>query len=444
MFTHITRDRRGADKPEPAEQKCGCGGFDVRRYADGGQLAGRETWTVSKPYDADEVAADAAAERVMAGPSGQRANDLVGFGRAFGHDFAGVRLHTDSAAAGFARTMRAQAVTVGRQIFFREGAYQPHTPGGRRLLAHELAHVVQHDHAPSRRVRRQGLSCSTVDFPDFQVVLAGTVVHHLIKRDFGGRVPGAVSIGIPGASAGPIRTEGICGGFKEDIPPEEFGSSGPMAGMGVPDLARITSNKKLEVAEIKPAALVCLVDGEIQLAKYVGEGNSLDAGQKAWRTRKDIRGVVPMPPETYPPQGPIVAGPFIIRTQWCAPGLLAYHVLTPPRSRRVTEEERRREQERIRAEARRRKAMAAGVVVAGAAAARVIVGKAAWRHFWAVVIERFAVRAAAAAALALADGPLPFGELLDLGLAAVTAVQIAIEWNELWLKADQLAAQEGA
>ncbi|MFG1947047.1 DUF4157 domain-containing protein [Nonomuraea sp. NPDC048826] len=444
MFTYVTRARRCADKPEPAEQRCGCEGFDVRRYADGGQPAGLETWTVSKPHDADEVAADLAAERVMAGPSGQRANDLVGFGRAFGHDFTGVRLHTDSAAAGFARALRAQAVTVGRQIFFREGAYQPHTPGGRLLLAHELAHVVQHDRAPRLRVKRQGLSCTTVDFPDFHVILAGTVVHYLIQQDFGGKVPGAVSIGIPGASARSIRTEGICGGFKKEIPPEEFGSSSPRAGMGLPDLARITPDRKLEVAEVKPAALVCLVDGEIQLARYVGEGNSPDAGQQAWRTSKGIRGVVPMPPETYTPQGPIVAGPFIIRTQWCAPGLLAYSVFTPPRSRRVAEEERRRAQERIQAEARRRRAIAVGAAAAGAAAARVIAGKAAWRHFWTVVIERFAVRAAAAAALALADGPLPFGELLDLGLAAVTIVQIGIEWNELWRKADELAAHEGA
>ncbi|MEU1390944.1 MULTISPECIES: hypothetical protein [unclassified Nonomuraea] len=49
--------------------------------------------------------------------------------------------------------------------------------------------------------------------------------------------------------------------------------------------------------------------------------------------------------------------------------------------------------------------------------------------------ERSVVIEEVAAALAPADGTLPFGELLDLGLAAVTVVQIGIEWTELWREA---------
>lgn len=61
----------------------------------------------------------------------------------FGHDFSRVRVHTDSAAAESARAVNAMAYTVGQDIVFGSVQYQPSTPDGRRLLAHELTHVVQ-------------------------------------------------------------------------------------------------------------------------------------------------------------------------------------------------------------------------------------------------------------------------------------------------------------
>ncbi len=61
----------------------------------------------------------------------------------FGFDFSGVRVHTDARAAESARTVNALAYTVGRDVVFGEGEYAPGTSEGRRLLAHELTHVVQ-------------------------------------------------------------------------------------------------------------------------------------------------------------------------------------------------------------------------------------------------------------------------------------------------------------
>ena len=61
----------------------------------------------------------------------------------FGHDFAGVRVHTDAQANASAQSVNALAYTVGRHVVFSSGAYQPSSSTGRRLLAHELAHVVQ-------------------------------------------------------------------------------------------------------------------------------------------------------------------------------------------------------------------------------------------------------------------------------------------------------------
>ncbi|WP_434620553.1 eCIS core domain-containing protein [Arthrobacter sp. A5] len=61
----------------------------------------------------------------------------------FGADFRGVRVHTDRNAIGAANALGANAFTAGSDIGFAAGRYAPDSPTGRRLLAHELAHVVQ-------------------------------------------------------------------------------------------------------------------------------------------------------------------------------------------------------------------------------------------------------------------------------------------------------------
>ncbi len=61
----------------------------------------------------------------------------------FGHDFGQVRVHTDGRAGASARAVNAHAYTVGENIVFAIGRFSPQTTEGRRLLAHELAHVAQ-------------------------------------------------------------------------------------------------------------------------------------------------------------------------------------------------------------------------------------------------------------------------------------------------------------
>jgi hypothetical protein len=61
----------------------------------------------------------------------------------FNRDFRGVRIHTDSRAAQSARSVNAHAYTVGSNIAFAATTFSPGTNEGRRLLAHELAHVAQ-------------------------------------------------------------------------------------------------------------------------------------------------------------------------------------------------------------------------------------------------------------------------------------------------------------
>ncbi len=74
--------------------------------------------------------------------------------RRFSQDFGAVRIHTDPQAAASARAVRADAYTVGRHIVFGAQQYAPGTESGRRLLAHELTHVLQQNPAQPVLQRR--------------------------------------------------------------------------------------------------------------------------------------------------------------------------------------------------------------------------------------------------------------------------------------------------
>jgi len=67
--------------------------------------------------------------------------------RSFGVDLGGVRIHTGSTANAASRNVNAEAFTHGQSIYFAQGRYQPESPAGSELLAHELTHAVQNRYA---------------------------------------------------------------------------------------------------------------------------------------------------------------------------------------------------------------------------------------------------------------------------------------------------------
>jgi outer membrane protein OmpA-like peptidoglycan-associated protein len=81
----------------------------------------------------------------------------------FGHDFSGVRVHTNSPAAESARAVDALAYTAGEHVAFGDGQYAPGTSAGRWLLAHELTHVVQQGVSGAPAVARAGLGVGATD-----------------------------------------------------------------------------------------------------------------------------------------------------------------------------------------------------------------------------------------------------------------------------------------
>ncbi|TMD48597.1 MAG: DUF4157 domain-containing protein [Chloroflexi bacterium] len=76
-------------------------------------------------------------------------NDTRGFMESrLGADFSDVRVHTDATASESAQAVQAHAYTVGNDVVFQSGKYAPENDSGKRMLAHELTHVVQQRSGP--------------------------------------------------------------------------------------------------------------------------------------------------------------------------------------------------------------------------------------------------------------------------------------------------------
>jgi len=148
----------------------------VRRLLDVGPrgpdgLAAVRASTIGAPGDVFEQEADRVSEQVVRMPEAPRhragaaftpattsspiAATLSSAGRPldavtrrfmesrFGRSFGDVRVHTGARADDATRAVQARAFTLNRDIVFGAGQYDPHRPDGRRLLAHELTHVIQ-------------------------------------------------------------------------------------------------------------------------------------------------------------------------------------------------------------------------------------------------------------------------------------------------------------
>jgi hypothetical protein len=188
------------------KSSCACGGGCPRCERESNNFKIQNKLAISTPGDKFEQEADAVADQVMRmpdsvvqrqckscsdasalnpnydeepqvkrqanGESGSRevASDFTsGFGAGvpldtasrsffeprFGHDFSSVRVHANDAAAESAAAIDAQAYTIGHDVVFGAGRWSPDSTAGRRLLAHELAHVAQQSDGAPGMIRRE-------------------------------------------------------------------------------------------------------------------------------------------------------------------------------------------------------------------------------------------------------------------------------------------------
>lgn len=292
-MTNSTREPRIEAIPRPSfapvrgsllQRKCACGGTP----GPDGECAGCRKKRLQRraTSQAETSSAPPIVGEVLRSPGRPLDHTTRAFMEArFGHDFGRVRVHEDAKAAESARAVSAQAYTVGQDVIFGKGRYAPNTHEGKRLLAHELTHVVQQ--------RGDGAAQTHLTIGETDDA-AEHEAESKASSITGDRAP---KIGVPEARVHP----GTVQRFRGPATPDEQ------------------------------------------------------------RLARDL-------------------------------------------SRKILSETGRR---------------------------------AGWRQFWRTVVRRFAIRGAAAAGLALVDGPLPVGDLIALGLTLWTIYEIIQLWEELWLEAER-------
>ena len=156
---------------------------------------------------------------------------------AFRHDFARVRVHTDAQAAREARRLGASAFTVGHDISFAPGAYAPATSEGRRLLTHELTHVVQQAGSTPRDAHHLGASDGPAEHEAAVVAervaahrSAGTITSYapLVQRQTDAGAPEPADLPVPLQAGWSPSTPGIFSILVESskaAPPDTYGEA---------------------------------------------------------------------------------------------------------------------------------------------------------------------------------------------------------------------------
>lgn len=129
----------------------------------------REDWMHIQPYninayvqrktaDGSGVTSDSISTQIQSSKGGGRSmdNHTRNFMESrIGRDFSPVRIHDDFNAMQLSANLNAQAFTVGNDIFFNRGKYNPENESGKRLLAHELTHVVQQGNSNMPTIQRK-------------------------------------------------------------------------------------------------------------------------------------------------------------------------------------------------------------------------------------------------------------------------------------------------
>lgn len=146
-----------------------------------------------------------------------------------GADFRSVGIHTDSEAVHMNRELGAQAFTTGKDIYFNQGKYNPNSTEGKRLLAHELTHVVQQRSTPKKpevQMKQVG-GLNTSPTPHFVYELDSTI--HTFSGL--GKHYGLSSSAIQNANTG-VKANALKIGDKLTIPASNPPTAAfPMAGL---------------------------------------------------------------------------------------------------------------------------------------------------------------------------------------------------------------------
>lgn len=313
---------------------CECGGKRGEQAGDDGHSVGsiQAKLTVSQPGDLDEEQADRTADVIMRSadvgpPRGPQAGvgasarqqrrsavapllatridalrskgsplpsaERAFFEARFGVDFGAVRVHVGGEAAAVASELGARAFAVGTDVAFAAGQYAPGTPGGRRLLAHELTHVVQQDGAAREVVQRDALdTVRHVLDPksiagDFWLALPRAAKERAIDSTLGaaaavvGRLPDTAALGV----LWPVFLSGLSG-FIQRLRSDKISVAEKI--MAMDKLARIIAGRSSEftLGYLKGLARGFFIDG--MLGIFIAIYELIKAIQQVWEVIKQV------------------------------------------------------------------------------------------------------------------------------------------------------------
>jgi outer membrane protein OmpA-like peptidoglycan-associated protein len=187
--------------------------------------------TIGKPSSVFEHEADRMADAVMrngniknkTSPRGEQSSGL---------DLSGVRIHTGSRAAESARAVNAHAYTVGNDIVFGEGQFSPRSSSGRRLIAHELTHVLQQSNSSPVNLQRSAVSNPTKSDGGEGDILRGEAPSELAVE------PPAKK---KSSAKAPVAKDPNCGSYE----PGEIGTSHGEPGHLSSDIERLDPTRLL-------------------------------------------------------------------------------------------------------------------------------------------------------------------------------------------------------
>ncbi len=191
---------------------------------------------------------------------------------AFGTNFSNVRMHNDTSASNLSSDLNARAFTVGDHVAFGSGEYQPGTPVGDALIAHELAHTVQQSSGGAAMAKGAG------DEGSLETDADDAAVGAMMKLSSGGALGELSGMG---RSSGTALKTGLrlqrCGTSKPQIPTPVPGASGPSSEAPTPETSAnapepgtsVSAPEPETSASAPPPAPACSGQFEIDTASVV-------------------------------------------------------------------------------------------------------------------------------------------------------------------------------
>ena len=184
----------------------------------------------------------------------------------FGYDFSQVRIHTDAHTTESARAFNAQAYTVGRDVVFGAGQYAPTTSHGQRVLAHELAHVIQQESVSGNvQTPSKNILGNDLHEREAEAVANGFAAGEMVRVLAHGLAQGLQRWPLP--IGGGSTQENECSGYEQD--PESLSVETAkhflddvQPGVG----SRLVKTTRCKANENRPERIECKVtfdDGEV-------------------------------------------------------------------------------------------------------------------------------------------------------------------------------------